>query len=135
MSYQGFNMEDAIILNKGSVDRGFARSHYFKPIITEELRYSGGLLDEVGMPDKDVKGYRSEKDYRFLEDDGIIYPEAKIVEGDVVIGKTSPPRFLNAMDEYNLATSSRRESSMSLDTVILSTCISNPFLSKKLLHT
>lgn len=114
MSYQGFNMEDAIILNQGSVDRGFARSHYFKPVITEELRYSGGLLDEIGLPDKDVKGYRSEKDYRFLEDDGIIYPEAKIVEGDVVIGKTSPPRFLNAMDEYNLAQSSRRESSMSL---------------------
>ncbi len=114
MSYQGFNMEDAIIVNKGSIDRGFGRSHYYKPIITEELRYSGGLLDEVGTPDKDVKGYRTEKDYRFLEDDGIIHPEAKIVEGDVVIGKTSPPRFLNAMEEYNLATSSRRESSMSL---------------------
>ena len=114
MSYQGFNMEDAIIVNKGSIDRGFARSHYFRPVITEERRYSGGLLDEVALPDKDVKGYRSEKDYRFLEDDGIIYPEASIAEGDVVIGKTSPPRFLNAMEEYNLAASSRRESSMSL---------------------
>ncbi len=114
MSYQGFNMEDAIILNRGSVDRGFGRSHYYKPMITEELRYSGGLLDEVCVPDKDVKGYRSEKDYRFLEDDGIIYPEATVKEGDVVIGKTSPPRFLNAMEEYNLSSSSRRESSMSL---------------------
>ncbi len=114
MSYQGFNMEDAIILNQGSVDRGFARSHYFKPMITEELRYSGGLLDEVGMPDKDVKGYRTEKDYRFLEDDGIIFPEAIVKQDDVVIGKTSPPRFLNAMEEYNLAASSRRESSMCL---------------------
>lgn len=114
MSYQGFNMEDAIIINKGSIDRGFARSHYFKPVLAEELRYSGGLLDEVCIPDKDVKGYKTEKDYRFLEEDGIIYPEAKIKEGDVVIGKTSPPRFLNAMEEYNLAASSRRESSMSL---------------------
>ena len=114
MSFQGFNMEDAIILNQGSIDRGLARSHYYKPIITEELRYSGGLLDEVCLPDKDIKGYRSEKDYRFLESDGIIYPEANIKEGDVVIGKTSPPRFLNSMDEYNLAASSRRESSMSM---------------------
>lgn len=114
MSFQGFNMEDAIILNKGSVDRGFGRSHYYKPVVTEELRYSGGLLDDICIPDKDVKGYKSEKDYRFLEDDGIIFPEANIEEGDVVIGKTSPPRFLNAMEEYNLATSSRRESSMSL---------------------
>lgn len=114
MSYQGFNMEDAIIVNKGSIDRGFARSHYFKPMIAEELRYSGGLLDEIGIPDKDVKGYKSESDYKNLEDDGIIFPEAKITEGDVVIGKTSPPRFLNAMEEYNLAASARRESSMSL---------------------
>lgn len=114
MSYQGFNMEDAIIVNQGSVDRGFARSHYYRPMVTEELRYSGGLLDEIGIPDKDVKGYKSEKAYRYLEDDGIIYPEAPIAEGDVIIGKTSPPRFLNAMEEYNLAASSRRESSMSL---------------------
>ncbi len=114
MSYQGFNMEDAIILNRGSVDRGFARSHYFKPMITEELRYSGGLLDEIGIPDKDVKGFKTEKDYRFLEDDGIIFPEAIVKEDDVIIGKTSPPRFLNAMEEYNLAASSRRESSLSM---------------------
>ncbi|MGM5481235.1 MAG: DNA-directed RNA polymerase subunit B [Nanobdellota archaeon] len=114
MPYQGFNLEDAIVINKGSVDRGFSRSHYFKPIATEELRYSGGLLDEVGLPDKDVKGYKTEHDYRFLEDDGIIYPEAKVKEDDVVIGKTSPPRFLSSMEEYNLEASARRESSMSL---------------------
>ncbi len=114
LSFQGFNMEDAIILNQGSVDRGFARSHYFKPKNAEELRYSGGLLDEVCVPEKDVKGYRTEKDYRFLESDGIVYPGARVKEGDVLIGKTSPPRFLNAMEEYNLAASSRRESSVSL---------------------
>jgi DNA-directed RNA polymerase subunit B' len=114
MSYQGYNMEDAIIVNKGSIDRGLARSSYYRPIISEELRYSGGLIDEVCIPDKDVKGFRSEHDYRFLEQDGIIYPEAVVGESDVIIGKTSPPRFLSSLDEYNLATSSRRESSMSL---------------------
>ncbi|MGM5480474.1 MAG: DNA-directed RNA polymerase subunit B, partial [Nanobdellota archaeon] len=114
MPYQGFNIEDAIVINKGSVDRGFGRSHYFKPVTSEELRYSGGLLDEIALPDKDVKGYKSETDYRFLEDDGIIFPEAKVKENDVIIGKTSPPRFLSSMEEYDLEASSRRESSMSL---------------------
>lgn len=114
MSYKGYNMEDAIIINKGSLDRGFARSTYFRPVVAEELRYSGGLMDEVSVPDKEVKGYRSEHDYRFLEEDGIIFPEAKVGEGDVIIGKTSPPRFLSSVDEYNLAEDSRRESSMSL---------------------
>lgn len=114
MSFQGFNMEDAIVINQGSIQRGLARSTYFKPIVSEELRYSGGLIDEICVPDKEVKGYRSEADYKFLEDDGVIYPEAVVKEGDVVIGKTSPPRFLSSVDEYNLTTNQRRESSMSL---------------------
>ena len=114
MSYKGYNMEDAIVINKGSVDRGFGRSTYYRPVITEELRYSGGLTDEISIPDKDVKGYRTEHDYRFLEEDGIIYPEGVVEEGDVIIGKTSPPRFLSSLEEYNLATTSRRESSSAL---------------------
>ncbi len=114
MSYQGYNMEDAIILNKGSIERGLARSTYFRPLKAEELRYSGGLMDDIGIPDKDVKGYKSEHDYRLIEEDGIIFPEAKVVTGDVVIGKTSPPRFLSSIDQYNLSLDTRRESSVCL---------------------
>ncbi len=114
LSYDGYNLEDASVISKSSIEYGLARSSYYRPVIAEELRYSGGLIDEVSIPDKDVKGFRSEKDYRFLEGDGIIYPEAQVKEEDVIIGKTSPPRFLSSLDEYNLATSSRRESSMAL---------------------
>ena len=114
MCYDGYNMEDGVILNKASVERGLARSTYFRPVSTDELRYSGGLVDQICIPDKDVKGYRSETDYAFLEEDGIIYPEAKVDEGHVVIGKTSPPRFLSSMDEYNLSAATRRESSIML---------------------
>ncbi len=115
MSYKGYNIEDAVIINQGSLDRGLFRSTYYRPETTEEIRYSGGLMDEIGVPDKEVKGYRSEKDYRYLEDDGIIYTESKVNEDDVVIGKTSPPRFLSSMDEYNLGANVRRESSTSIN--------------------
>ncbi|HIH31705.1 TPA: DNA-directed RNA polymerase subunit B [Candidatus Woesearchaeota archaeon] len=115
MPYDGYNMEDAVVINKGSVDRGLGRSTYFRPVVSEELRYPGGLMDEISIPDKDVKGFRTEKDYRFLEEDGIVSAESKVQEGDVIIGKTSPPRFLNSMDEYNLAGNVRRESSMTLE--------------------
>lgn len=114
MSYKGYNMEDAILLNKGSIERGFGRSTYYRPAVSEELRYSGGLMDKICVPDKDTKGYKSEQDYRLLEDDGIVYPEAVVGEGDVVIGRTSPPRFLSNLEEYSLASDIRRESSMSL---------------------
>lgn len=114
MSFKGYNMEDAVIINKGSIERGFGRSTYFRPAVSEELRYSGGLMDTVCVPDKEVKGYKSERDYRFLEGDGIVYPEAKVKEEDVIIGKTSPPRFLSNLEEYSLASNIRRESSVSL---------------------
>ena len=114
MSYEGYNMSDAIILNKGSVERGLARSFYFRPYSVEELRYSGGLVDEICIPDKEVKGYKSEKEYRHLEDDGIVYPEAKLQSEDVIIGKTSPPRFLGELEEFSIAANTRRESSVAV---------------------
>ncbi len=114
LSYEGYNMEDAVIINKSSIERGLGRSSYFRPSVAEELRYAGGLIDEICIPDKEVKGYKSERDYRYLEKDGIIYSEAKVTEGDVIIGKTSPPRFLSSLDEYNLASSTRRESSVAV---------------------
>jgi DNA-directed RNA polymerase subunit B' len=114
MSYQGQNMQDAIILNKGSIDRGLARSTYFRPYAVEELRYSGGLTDEIGIPNKEVKGFRTEKEYKFLEEDGIVYPEANLHAEDVIIGKTSPPRFLGELEEFSIAANTRRESSVTV---------------------
>src|SRR3989338_8815172 len=107
-------MDDAIVINKATIERGMGRSSYYRPSAAPELRYSGGLMDEICIPKAEVKGYKHEKDYRFLEEDGIIYPEATVKEEDVIIGKTSPPRFLSSMDEYNLAATARRESSVSL---------------------
>ncbi|MBS3175452.1 DNA-directed RNA polymerase subunit B [Candidatus Woesearchaeota archaeon] len=114
MSYEGYNMEDSIVLNKSSVQRGLARSIYFKPFNAEELRYQGGLVDEVCIPDKEVKGYRSEKDYRLLEEDGIVSTNTKVGQDDVLIGKVSPPRFLGEFEEFNIATNVKRESSVAL---------------------
>ena len=102
MTYEGYNMEDSLILNKGSLDRGAGRSYYFRPYSTDEMNYAGGLKDEICIPDKDTSGYRLESSYRFLEDDGITYPEAEIDEGEVIIGKVSPPKFLSEAREISI---------------------------------
>ncbi|GAG06331.1 unnamed protein product, partial [marine sediment metagenome] len=83
MCYEGYNMEDGIVINKSSIERGLARSTYFRPYSVEELRYSGGLIDEIGLPDKEVKGYKSEDDYKYLENDGIVYTGTKLKTDDV----------------------------------------------------
>ncbi|MDD5193100.1 MAG: DNA-directed RNA polymerase subunit B'' [Candidatus Nanoarchaeia archaeon] len=102
LTHDGYNMEDALILNKGSVDRGFARSTYYRPYTSVELNYAGGLKDEVCIPEKDVSGYRTEESYKYLEDDGIVFPEAAMRSGEVVIGKISPPKFLSEVREISV---------------------------------
>ncbi|HRZ85415.1 MAG TPA: DNA-directed RNA polymerase subunit B [Candidatus Paceibacterota bacterium] len=102
MTYQGYNMEDALVVNKASVDRGFGRSTFFRPYTSVELNYAGGLRDEILIPTKDVAGYRTEDSYRYLEDDGVVYPEANLGSGEVVIGKVSPPKFLSEAKDISI---------------------------------
>ncbi len=112
MPYEGYNMEDAIILNKDSVDRGMGRSTFFRPYIATELHYAGGLKDEIVIPDKDVSGYRTEKSYRFLEEDGIAYPESYMGAGDVLIGRLTPPKFLSEAKDISIQ--SKKEASVAI---------------------
>ena len=112
MTYEGYNMEDALVFNKGSIDRGVGRSFYFRPYSAVEMNYAGGLKDEIAIPEKDASGYKTEASYRFLEKDGIVYPEAEVSEGEVLIGKTSPPKFLSEAREISVRT--QKESSITL---------------------
>ncbi len=112
MTYDGYNMQDALVLNKGSVDRGIGRSFYFKPYSAVEMNYAGGLKDEIAIPEKDTSGYKTETSYKFLEKDGIAYPEAEITGGEVLIGKMSPPKFLSEAREISIR--SKKESSIAI---------------------
>jgi DNA-directed RNA polymerase subunit B len=112
MPFEGYNVEDAVVLNRASVDRGMGRSTYFRPYDATELHYTGGLRDEICIPDKDVAGYRTENSYRLLEDDGISYPEAAVHSGDVIIGKTTPPKFLSEAKDISIQ--SKKEASTAI---------------------
>lgn len=97
LSSNGYNMEDAIIFNKGAVERGLGHSSFYRIYKAECKQYLGGNKDRLTIPEEGIRGYHGAESYRMLEPDGIIANEAEVKGGDILLGRTSPPRF---MEEY-----------------------------------
>lgn len=50
MSYSGYDIEDAVILNRASLDRGYARALYLRRYQGEVRRYGNGSQDVIAPP-------------------------------------------------------------------------------------
>ncbi|MFQ5648151.1 MAG: DNA-directed RNA polymerase subunit B, partial [Candidatus Aenigmatarchaeota archaeon] len=111
MCYDGYNMNDAIVMNRSSVERGLFRSFYFRTYETIKKRYWGGQEDEIRIPEPGIKGHRGEKAYKDLAPDGIINPETPVESDSVLIGKVSPLRFLFS-EEFAAGIENLREASI-----------------------
>ncbi|OIO26793.1 DNA-directed RNA polymerase subunit B [Candidatus Micrarchaeota archaeon CG_4_10_14_0_2_um_filter_55_9] len=112
MTYEGFNTNDAIVVNRNAIERAMARSAFFRTYSATESRYPGGQNDRFCVPDATVQNYLGEEAYAALDEDGTVSPETLVKKNSVLIGRTSPPRFLKEINALDMEVEKRRESSV-----------------------
>ena len=95
MCYTGYNVEDAVLINEGALQRGMFRTTYFTTYEAHEEREEKNDIiikdDHFGQISKmeNVSGLKPDYDYSFLNEHGLV-PEETIIDDKVVlIGETS----------------------------------------------
>lgn len=88
MSYSGYDIEDALIINKASLDRGYGRCMVMRKYITNFKSYPNHSNDKHVLPKDDTA--RSGKNSHLLEEDGICAPGQRIRPNDIYINKMTP---------------------------------------------
>lgn len=95
MAYSGYDIEDAVVLNKASIDRGFGRCMVLKKHQTSVRRYANGAMDRTcGAPDASQfpEGLEDKRyaRYRAIDKDGICMVGELMNNGSIMVNKESP---------------------------------------------
>jgi len=93
MCYTGYNVEDAILINQGSVDRGIFRTSYYSMYEAREesSKVSGSMSNSVfaDVSKKSVSGIKPGYDYSHLNKWGLVEENTPLDDKIVLIGKVT----------------------------------------------
>ena len=98
MCFSGYNVEDSVLVNKASLDRGLFRTTYFSTYESREEsdKVAGSVLDSrfMNVEKHAVVGKRPGFDYSQLDEHGLIKENVSVTDKSVLIGKA-----MNSIDE------------------------------------
>jgi DNA-directed RNA polymerase III subunit RPC2 len=99
MSYSGYDIEDAVVLNQASLDRGFGRCMVMRKYNTTVRRYPNYTLDRIVAPPVEKEGEQNRSFAKFggLDEDGLCHVGQKIKPNHVLINKQSPVNTSDSM--------------------------------------
>ncbi|TBU10981.1 subunit beta of DNA-directed RNA polymerase [Hamiltosporidium tvaerminnensis] len=93
MGFSGYDIEDALILNKSSLDRGFGRCEVYRSFSSSLKRYANGSYDVLSKGDNSYKN-------SVLDLDGLSKPGEIINDGQIYVNKYSPVSNESNIPEY-----------------------------------
>ena len=90
MCYTGYNVEDAILINEGAIQRGIFRTTYYSSYQDrEESSKITGMTNSkfASIEKNNVVGKKKGYDYSFLDDHGLIKENTELNDKIILIGK------------------------------------------------
>ena len=99
MSYSGYDIEDAIILNRSSLDRGYGRCLVYRNAKCSVKRYPNQTYDRILGPLLDPETKKKIYKHKALDDDGICMVGAKVENRMVMVNKSMPTRTVDPLSD------------------------------------
>ena len=94
MSFTGYDIEDAVILNKASLDRGYQRSLQYRRTAVDFKKYGDGTADNLQAPPTLDPSIRNPppimQKFQALDPDGIARISSEVHTGDLLVNKQVP---------------------------------------------
>ena len=90
MSYSGYDIEDALIMNGASLDRGFGRCIVYKKQVCSLKRYANQTFDRILGPTRDAQTGKPIWKHEVLDQDGICGPGERVSNRQVLVNKSVP---------------------------------------------
>ncbi|XP_037973435.2 DNA-directed RNA polymerase III subunit RPC2 [Plutella xylostella] len=90
MSYSGYDIEDALVLNRAAVDRGYGRCLVYKSAKTTMKRYANQTSDRILGPSRDAATGRPLRAHAALDADGIAAPGERVEHRALLVHKQAP---------------------------------------------
>jgi DNA-directed RNA polymerase III subunit RPC2 len=86
MSYSGYDIEDALIVNRASADRGFGRCHVLKKTTIPLRSFPNGTSERLAMLPPDQRP----ETHSWLDQDGLVSPGSVVSQGDIIAARETP---------------------------------------------
>ncbi|XP_047141151.1 DNA-directed RNA polymerase III subunit RPC2 isoform X1 [Hydra vulgaris] len=144
MSYSGYDIEDALIINKSSLDRGFGRCLVYKKQVCNLKRYANQTFDRVMGPSRDAKTGEIIWKHKVLDTDGICRAGEQVLDKQVLVNKSMPTITnqltqttagqLNTTDYKDVPTSYHGPIPSYVEKVLISSTMEDAFLIKMLMR-
>ncbi|XP_014613711.1 PREDICTED: DNA-directed RNA polymerase III subunit RPC2 [Polistes canadensis] len=90
MSYSGYDIEDALILNKASIDRGYGRCLVYRSAKCNLKKYPNQTYDRIMGPLVDSNTKKPVWKHEIIDNDGIAAPGEMVENRKVLVNKSTP---------------------------------------------